>query len=166
MDPGATVTERQLLRKWLYSQEVISYLDSAYNGDQDARIKLQRCYDKFARLFYTPKARPGPPRESGAWNRVVCSFLQVWKRILFIFLIVVFRICSSLLRKPAIDLYYKHRNWAHDALQDRQIGRLATKARYRNRPSRISSPIEARAALFNRTTSQPASRTGTPGSMA
>ncbi|EFR01741.1 hypothetical protein MGYG_04742 [Nannizzia gypsea CBS 118893] len=59
-----------------------------------------------------------------------------------------------------------YRNWAHDALQDHQIRFLEEKARYRNRPSRISSPVVARAALHSRPTSQSASRNRSPASMA
>ncbi|DAA75637.1 TPA_exp: hypothetical protein A8136_1711 [Trichophyton benhamiae CBS 112371] len=57
-----------------------------------------------------------------------------------------------------------YRCWAHDKLQDHLIEYLALKARYRDRSSRVSSPIGPRAALFNRSTSQSKSRAGTPRS--
>ncbi|DAA78892.1 TPA_exp: Uncharacterized protein A8136_2677 [Trichophyton benhamiae CBS 112371] len=124
MDLGVTAADRQLLRKWVDSQEVAKYLDLAYNGNQDARIKLQRYYDKFAKLFYAPKGTPGPPRVSGAWNSFVRSFLEVWKRVLFIFFLMAFSICSSLPRKPAIDLYDKHNSWTAYFLVSEGLGWL------------------------------------------
>ena len=62
--------------------------------------------------------------ESGAWNSFVRSFFEGWKRILYIFLLVAFRICSSLLRKPAIDLYHKHNGWTAYFLVSEGLGWL------------------------------------------
>ncbi|KDB23576.1 hypothetical protein H109_04469 [Trichophyton interdigitale MR816] len=111
MDPGTNEVDRQLLRTWLASDAVSSYCESAFTGQDDARRMKQECQYHFAVIFFAPRGGSAPTREPRAHDGRVSWFSKNRLWIICIVALVLSRVGSSVLRKPALVLYRESNGW-------------------------------------------------------
>ncbi|EGD96760.1 hypothetical protein TESG_04191 [Trichophyton tonsurans CBS 112818] len=111
MDPGTNEVDRQLLRTWLASDAVSGYCRSAFKGQDDARRKKQICQHQFAVIFFVPRGGSAPTREPRAHDGRVSWFSKNRLWIICIVALVLSRVGSSVLRKPALVLYRESNGW-------------------------------------------------------
>ncbi|KAM5483581.1 hypothetical protein MaudMau93_006230 [Microsporum audouinii] len=117
MDPGATVDDRQIIRRWFVSTDVDSYCLAANAGDIDTELYKQRSLASFASLYYGrgvlqhDRPQNSQSGERLSYRQVWASFKRFihnnWRRVLCIIALVLFRVISSLTKKAARDMYGK-----------------------------------------------------------
>ncbi|EZF71317.1 hypothetical protein H105_06291 [Trichophyton soudanense CBS 452.61] len=111
MDPGANEVDRQLLEKWLASDAVSNYCESADKGQDNAKRKKQKCQQQFAEIFFAPIGGSAPTREPRAYDGRVSWFSKNRLWITCIAVLVLSRVGSSAFRKTTLVLYREKSGW-------------------------------------------------------